>query len=260
MNFMIGKMGMRVIPTLVSFILLIIFITPFFAGIINLGNCAGVALSAIICGFFAFYAPVMNYLKNLFEKPAGKIFICLVSVIMAACVVFAVILSVFMINAMNNKPNGKPTTLVILGCKVKGTNPSLMLKRRLDASCAYLNDYNDVTVIVSGGKGDDEQISEAQCMKDYLVSQGIASERIIMEDESSSTYENLKFSQEKIKENQLNEKVTIVTDGYHQFRAKIIADSLDIETYSISAKTTLWLIPTYWVREWFGIVQQIVFR
>jgi len=96
-------------------------------------------------------------------------------------------------------------------------------------------------------------------MKEYLVGRGISDERIIMEDKSESTYENLKFSYEIIEQNKLNRKITIVTDAYHQLRAEMIASDMGIESYNISAKTSWGLVPTYWVREWFGIVYQFMF-
>lgn len=259
MSFFIERTGMRVFPALISFVLLLIFIAPFFAGIVNLGNCTGAAVSALMTGFFTFYGPVTGFLGMIWQKPAGKAIMCITSGIAVCFVILAVIISFFMLRASSDKPGKNKTTLVVLGCRVKGNRPSLMLKRRLDAACEYLAEYDDVTVIVSGGKGSDEQISEAQCMKDYLVEKGISPERIIMEDKSSSTYENLEFSQKIINENKLNEEITIVTDGYHQLRAEMIAGKLGMDAYNISASTSLWLIPTYWVREWFGVIQQFVF-
>lgn len=195
----------------------------------------------------------------LWQRPAGRALICTAAALGILCAILAAVISGFMIGASRDAPNGKDTTIVVLGCKVKNGRPSLMLRRRLDAAYDYLCEYEDVTVIVSGGKGSDELVSEAQCMSDYLISKGIAPERIIMEDKSASTYENLKFSQEIIEKNNLCEKITIVTDGYHQLRAEMIASGLGLESYNISAPTSPWLIPTYWVREWFGVVYQFIF-
>lgn len=259
MRFILEQTGMRVIPALISFILLIIFIAPFFAGIINLGNCAGTFFSLILTAFFILNKQSTALLEAIWNKAPGKIILSIFSFFMIVCIIASVIMSVFMIRAVNDTPDGNETTLVILGCKVKGTNPSLMLKRRLDSAYDYLSENNNVSVIVSGGKGNDEQISEAQCMSEYLIGRGIAPERIIMEDKSSSTYENLRNSKKIIEENNLNKKITIVTDGYHQLRAEMIAENLGIDAYNISAHTSEWLIPTYWVREWFAIAYICVF-
>ena len=80
-----------------------------------------------------------------------------------------------------------------------------------------------------------------------------------MEDKSSSTYENLEFSKSIIEENNLCSDIVIVTDGYHQLRAEMIAKNLGYENISnISAPTSPWLVPTYWVREWFGVAYQFI--
>lgn len=255
----IEKTGMKVIPTLISFILFLLFVTPFFANIINLGNCAGAVVSGILTSVFAFFGSFKRLVSALWSTGFGRVLICTVTALAVICVILAAVISVFMVRASVDSPDGRATTVVVLGCKVNGTSPSLMLQRRLDAAYDFLSENPDVPVIVSGGKGDDEKISEAQCMKEYLVKKGIDPERIYIEDKSESTYENLKFSQEIIEKNNLNENITIVTDSFHQLRAEMIAGGLDITAYNVSAHTPLWLIPTYWVREWFGVVYQFVF-
>ena len=90
-------------------------------------------------------------------------------------------------------------------------------------------------------------------MRDYLAEKGISPDRIIMEDRSTTTDENLRFSYELIQKNALPEHITIVTDGFHQLRSDMKARRLGMEAYNISAHTPWWLTPTYWVREWFGI-------
>lgn len=259
MSDFIEKMGMRVVPTLISFIILLIFLAPFATGIINLGNCAGALISGTLTAIFMFYKPFCRFVSQLWKHPLGKAAVSLVSAAAAIMVIAAIVISCFMIKAARDNPKGRDTTVVVLGCKVKDGRPSLMLRRRLDAAYSYLEEYPNVTVIVSGGKGDDELISEAECMKDYLESKGIKPNRIIMEDKSESTYENLKYSKEIIEKNGLNKKITIVSDGYHQLRAEMIASELGIEAYNISAPTSLWLIPTYGVREWFGVAYQFIF-
>lgn len=84
--------------------------------------------------------------------------------------------------------------LVILGAAVYGTEPSPALRDRLDWAILYLEESPDTIAVVSGGQGPDEGISEAQAMKNYLVAHGISEERILMEDQSTSTKENLLYS------------------------------------------------------------------
>ncbi|WP_249646204.1 YdcF family protein, partial [Lysinibacillus sp. D3C2_S12] len=92
---------------------------------------------------------------------------------------------------------GSADYMIILGAKVKpGGVPSLSLKSRLEVAVQYLTIYPHVKVIVSGGQGPDEDRTEASVMKDYLEPNGIEASRIIIEDQSTSTYENLVFSKE----------------------------------------------------------------
>ena len=111
--------------------------------------------------------------------------------------------------------------------------------------------------VVSGGKGDDEGISEAEAMQNYLVEKGVDSNRIIIEDKSENTFQNIKYSCQQLEESGADKKFAIVTDGFHQYRARLIAKSMGAETYSINAKiANPVLIPTYYVREWLAVTRE----
>lgn len=253
------NMDVKIIPLIVSLGLLALFIAPVPMGIFNIGNAVGIAVSCVMAEIFIFWKPFTELLKNLWEKPAGKIFIGVAAVIIGACVILAFIISIFMVKASDDPPPDENTTLVVLGCKVKDGRPSLMLKRRLDCAYEYLSEHDNVNVIVSGGQGSDEVMSEAKCMKEYLTGKGIAPERIFMEDKSTSTEENLKFSQEIISRENLPEKITLVTDAFHQCRAEMLAKNIGIVPYNLSGYTSWYIVPVYWVREWFGIAYYAVF-
>ena len=244
---------MRVIPTLISFIVFIIFLLPLTGGIINLGNIAGAFVSGVLTAFFLFYGRTSSFVARLWESRGGRGIVCTLSAITVICIAAAAVISFFMVREMHDSPTDTDTTVVILGCKVKNGAPSLMLRRRLDTAYTYLADNPNVCVIVSGGQGKDESVSEAKCMRDYLIGRGIAPERIFEEDKSTTTDENLRFSHDIIRQEGLPEHITIVTDGFHQLRSDMKAKKLGMEAYNISAHTPWWLAPTYWVREWFGI-------
>ena len=256
MNIMcfLQKENTKLIPAIISFILLLLYIAPIFRGIINLGNVFGIAVTAALTAAFIFYGRFTGCLRTLWNVTAGMAVLSIAAVLLILFVVYSAIVSAFMIRAANDKPETNDTTLVVLGCKVRNGEPSRMLRKRLDAAYDYLIGYNSVKVVVSGGKGDDEVISEAECMKAYLVKRGIAPERIYMEDRSVNTDENLRFSQEIIQREELSTNITIVTDGYHQYRAEMIAKKQGIDTVSnISADTSWYLVPTYWTRDLIGI-------
>lgn len=235
------------------------FILPMIVGIVNLGNIIGVIISVLGFSIFAFNEKFSKIIDIFMEKSVGKVILNIISILLIFCILLAIVISGIMVYKMNNQPS-EPSNIIVLGCKVKGTQPSLMLKRRLDTAYKYLVENQDVIAIVSGGKGNDEQISEAKCMKEYLVNKGISESRIIMEDKSTSTYENFKYSKQILEKHNISTNtITVVTDGYHQLRASMIAKKLNFKTYSISAYTSWYLIPTYFVREWFGVAYQFIF-
>lgn len=87
--------------------------------------------------------------------------------------------------------DGQRTVMVIFGCQVKPDGPSILLRDRLDTALAYWEEHPDIKIVVSGGKGDDEHVSEARCMYDYLTAHGVDGANIIMEDASRNTHQNI---------------------------------------------------------------------
>ena len=89
-----------------------------------------------------------------------------------------------------HRGNSPPSyaTVVVLGCKVNGRDPSLMLQRRLEAALPYIKDHPEVPCIVSGGQGNNEEISEAQAMKEWLIQYGVPESQIYLEDRSTDVY------------------------------------------------------------------------
>lgn len=137
--------------------------------------------------------------------------------------------------------------LIVLGCQVRGTVPSRMLRQRLDAAAAYLSANADTHCIVTGGKGDGENLSEAQCMYDYLTAAGIDPSRITMEDQATSTMENLRYSMEFLEP---NAQIAIVSNEFHLYRADQMARQLGLSPALIPASTEYpILLASYTLRE-----------
>ena len=146
--------------------------------------------------------------------------------------------------------------MVVLGAGVRGDVPSLSLRNRIDAAYDYLTEHPDVTAILSGGQGEGENITEAQCMFDHLTAMGIDESRLWMEDQATSTWENLNFSLDMIEERtgQRPEKLGVLSSEYHLFRASLFADACGVEFLGIPAKTTkLSLRVNYFMREVAGV-------
>ncbi len=152
--------------------------------------------------------------------------------------------------------------VIVLGAGVNGTVPSLSLRNRLDAAYDYLIAYPEAICIVSGGQGPGEDISEAQCMYQDLTGKGIDPERIWMEDQSTSTRENLAFSLKLIEEKtgQRPKTAGVLSSEYHIFRAGMVAREQNLEAVGIPAKTS-WvsLRINYFLREIAGVWYYMIF-
>lgn len=156
-------------------------------------------------------------------------------------------------------PKDAETTLVVLGCKISGSRPTVMLRQRLDSAYRALEKDPSLCCVVSGGQGPDEEYTESHVMREYLIGKGIAPERIKEEDRSTSTKENLNYSRQVIEEAGWPETITIVTSGYHQCRAALMAKHLGISFYNRYAPTSFYLVPAFVVREYLGIVHLWIF-
>lgn len=144
--------------------------------------------------------------------------------------------------------------VIILGAQWRSTGPSEVLRRRLDKAIDYLEQNPDTSVIVSGGQGGNESIPEAVGMREYLIEAGIGEERILVEDQSSSTYQNLVLSAEFL--DRENDRVVVVTNNFHMFRALAIAKKqgyLNVE--GLAASSSPWVVPNNLLREFMGVVK-----
>lgn len=241
----------RVLLLILSVYGITVFARPVFIGILNIGNAAGLLACLIFAVAVLFSSPLFRYLERILKTRGGKIAIFAVGTFLFLGIIWVIILSVLMASAASAKPS-HPTTLIVLGCKVNGDTPSLALQKRIDAAADYLLQNPSARAIVSGGQGADEWISEAEAMKIQLLDKGIALERIMIEDQSTSTIENLEFSKKILLEKGLGTDVIIVTEGYHMLRAKTLAARAGLDAEGLSSGTVSWLLPTSWVREWFG--------
>ncbi|WP_416197674.1 MAG: DUF218 domain-containing protein [Sporanaerobacter sp.] len=171
------------------------------------------------------------------------------------------IVEVLIIVEGSRKTVDKVDYVIVLGARLYGDKPSPALLERLKVAKEYLSQNRDVKVIVSGGQGIDEDISEGQAMKEYLVDNGIDKDMIIIEDKSISTFENLQFSLEKIKEidDKENIKVLIATNKYHIFRAKFLAKRLGMIPYGLPAKTPISIVVPQYIREYFAVIKSFFF-
>lgn len=227
-------------------------------GIFNLGTLAGLLLFGGLFLWGVFRPKILKALSELRKKKPLRILTNIFCVLFAVGLAGAAVISGLMINAIRTGP-AEDATVVVLGCLVKDGRPSQTLLSRINAAKEYLETHPDAKCVLSGGKGDDEEISEAECMYTELVKAGVEEDRLFIEDRSTSTRENLAFTSELIKENGLTEEIAIVTNEYHEYRAGLIAKKLGISAGSVPAASSPGLLPVYWIRELFGVVYEWVF-
>ena len=165
------------------------------------------------------------------------------------------------INEKNQNYDVQVDYVIVLGARLYGDIPSPTLKFRLNSALDYLEDYSDPKVIVTGGQGSGESITEALAMKTYLENKGVNSHQIILEDKSTSTFENLNNSIDKINELTSNKdiKILIVSSDYHLFRAKMIARQFDLTIYTKGAKVPPSVLYKAYIREYFAVIKSLIF-
>lgn len=145
--------------------------------------------------------------------------------------------------------------LLVLGAGLKGDQPGALLRSRLERAAVILRENPAMQAVVSGGQGRNETTSEADAMRKALIADGIASERILVEDRSRSTTENIAYSRNLLALLHGNQvpPVWILTNEFHLYRASRLAERAGWATSGIAAPTPRWLIPYCNVREYFSI-------
>lgn len=178
------------------------------------------------------------------------------TVFLCAGVLLAAITEGIIIHASFGSPEEDAFYLVVLGAKVRADGPSLSLQNRIDAAFSYLTAHPDTIAVVTGGQGEDEHISEAQCMFDRLTAMGIEKDRIWMEEKATSTWENLRFSLDLIEEKTGSRpsRIGVLSSEYHLYRASLFAEECGVEFVGIPARTTNpVLMVNYFLREVAGV-------
>lgn len=180
-----------------------------------------------------------------------------VLVVQILIMVVFVVIETFILCAMVSLPQKNLDYIIVLGAQIRGTVISGTLKRRLDKALAYLQKNEETICIVTGGQGKGEAVSEAKAMADYLTGCGIAEERILLENQSTSTYENLANSFELV-EIEASTRVGIVTNNFHMYRAMKYAKLIGIKkVYAIVASCDVVLFLNYMTREFFAVLAML---
>lgn len=210
-----------------------------------------------------------GYLVYRMKNPAGfrlpgffifLFVLCLVTGAGAFCYVEGQIIA-----AMHQKIEKSPEYVIVLGAQVKKRKASKALKLRLKKAAEFLKENPGTIAILSGGQGDGEEISEAACMYEWMLEAGVDDDRLLLEDMSTTTKENLEYSAAvierslKLRGEQKNGKecsVGLISNNFHVYRAVKLAKKQGYtEVYGIAAPGDYKLQIHYMVREFFAILQ-----
>lgn len=175
--------------------------------------------------------------------------------IMIVPVVFISFLHIEMKKTARQSPPPNVPYLIVLGAKVNGEEMSLSLLYRAQKALEYLKENPDTIVIVTGGQGEGEGITEAEALNRFFSENGIDEDRILKEDRSTSTYENVKFTKELYD----IEEAVIVSNDFHLYRSIILADKVGIKGYPLAAETPRVVKTSLFIREYAAILKMKIF-
>ncbi|MBQ8304900.1 MAG: YdcF family protein [Blautia sp.] len=202
------------------------------AAVLSLLYYIVIVLYAGITASFAWFWPVLAVLLAAVGAVWGKLRTNAEGGIPAAEIGLLVILFVFaltfavltglVLKGMRAEGEKDLQYVIVLGAQVRGDHPSLSLEKRLEKAFSYAEENPDTILILSGGQGPGEAMTEASCMEEWLLAHGIPKERMILEERSTSTVENLIFSDELT--GCKNARTGIITNDFHVYRAQRLAE------------------------------------
>lgn len=183
----------------------------------------------------------------------GKLRVCILALCGIVLVGFLVVEGIIM-GYGRSKPDPGVDYAVVLGARVIGKKPSYNLEKRLEKAYNYLEESPDTKAVLSGGRGPGEDISEAQAMYEYLTGRGISGDRLILEDQSVNTDQNLEYSIAKMTGSK--EKVVIISNRFHIYRALGIAHKKGLSHVQGLGSAVKWYTaPNMYVREAFAVIK-----
>ena len=179
---------------------------------------------------------IKKYTHKLYY-PLKIIYCSCLCIYMICFIVFSSVISFH----KNQSPvyDSRQTVIIVCGSKVNGYTPGNILLTRLDAAYEILTDRPDSVCILSGGQGEDETVSESECMASYLIDKGIPATRLIKEDRSRNTEQNIEFSIDVMKKNNIStdSNIICISSDYHILRVSLIAEQNGLDVQCVAAKT-----------------------
>ena len=231
----------------------------------------GMRFSAILCLCAAAVLVVLSVLEHGAARGSraavwGRR--VLLALLAAGFVFFAVLEALVIRGAPSDRDDRPVQAVIVLGAGVNGETPSLALQTRIDAAERYIGEHPGIPVVLSGGQGPGERISEAECMRRALEKRGVDPNRLYLEDRSTDTRENLEYStallrtlgfEERGEENPDGGCVAVVTNDFHLFRVSLLGGP-GLRVVGVPARLPwLHLTVNYYIREAFAVAELLVF-
>lgn len=223
----------------------------------------GVVLPGLLGLPLILYGIFQKKLDPWFSQGFGKvvkwIFIIGYLFLIAIFTIFGVMMNM----AAHTQLPEKPDVIMVLGAALhNGNEPSDVLKRRIDRAMEYAEQYPQVPVLVTGGKGLQEDVTEASAMKQYLIGRGMDENRILVEDKATSTRENFANSKlildERFGKN--NYTTVFATSDFHILRAQMTAEAAGFtNVYGLPVQTLIYTAPAAYGRESLALLATYVF-
>lgn len=242
------KKTVRIFSIIAGLLLIGNFILLILISNINLGMVPVAGLGAVLLGYGLFYD----------KLPFKKIISTILALGLTAILTFGGFLAVY---GGQDTADYTEQTVIVLGCGLRGERVSVGLAKRLNKAYEYHEKNPEAMIIVSGGQGPQEDISEALAMKRYLAEKGVPEDKIIMEDKSTSTITNFRNSRAIMEENGMDlSSVVFVTNAYHVYRASSYAeDEGFIDIAHLGTDIIWYTIPMNYMREMMAVVKMWVF-
>ena len=212
----------------------------------------------ILCGIISiFLIAAGKYFDKLFSVKWLFAAVLGISVIFASLVVY--------VSAYGQRDNADFTedAVIVLGAGLNGDQVSRQLANRLDKAVEYYRKNTNAIIVVSGGQGNGETVTEAFAMEQYLIAKGISADRIIRDEASVSTYTNLYNSRELLDEyfgGESGYRVALITSGYHIYRAVKIAEDMGINCTHYHSEIEWYTVPMRCLRECAAVVKLWLIR
>jgi uncharacterized SAM-binding protein YcdF (DUF218 family) len=228
-----------------------------FGGFLMLDGSVALGLILLIIGVLT----TIRCIIGIAFKVVWKLIRKPLAIVLAIVLVIMALTSVPILLGVRSQPEAACDWLIVLGAGVDGDTPSPILQDRINAAYDYLTKHPDTVCIATGGKGDDENLSEAQCIYNHLTQMGISGDRIWMEDQATSTVENFRYSIDLLKQEtgSIPKSVGVLSNEFHLFRASLMAKDNGLSPIFIAAPTSdAWTRIYYTVREIFVLWNYLI--